>query len=261
MFIHQAMASPIILLGLLLGNLAILSPAVFAQVCGEPNSIFPNPPQTSRTEGHRQQLITRGEDTCPSPVHPLTALTSPQASDNTFSAYPSFWFFVPFHQQQLEKLEFLLYDHSETELIYSTQVPVPSSPGLIEVKLPEQVEYALRENQQYRWYFLLDCKHSRSRQPDLEVNGWITRRPLTGIISQKIHSQPILSTYLAYQDAGAWYDAVSYSAAMIRANPQDATAQTLWENLLACLQLQWVVQAEFVEAKATRKLEPQVLSE
>lgn len=261
MFVHFSVSSPVVVLCSLLSSFLLFPPAVSAQMCGEVRSTLPNAPETGRTQGTRQQLITRGAENCPAPVQPLTALISPQASDYTFSAYPSFWFFVPFSHEQVEKLEFLLYDESEMKTIYRTQLRAPSQAGLIEVKIPEQAEYALKESQQYRWYFFLDCKDSPSLQPDLEVNGWITRRPLTQNVSRKIQSAHLLSTYLAYQNHNAWYDAVTYVAEILRANPDDPSARTIWDNLLACLQLPWVAQVPFVEEKPRQQSGHRALSE
>ena len=234
-------------LAFLLGGFALFPSPVFAQMCGGSDGMLPHTPKTGRTEGSRQQLITRGEENCPSPTQPLTALTSPQASDYTFSAYPSFWFFIPFNQGEIEQLEFILYDESERKMIYTTKIQAPSQAGLIEVKLPQEAEYALKESETYRWYFFLDCKNSPSQQPDLEVNGWITRHPLTATVSEKIHSKQFLTTYLTYQNHRAWYDAVTYLAETLRHDPDQVNAQIVWENLLACLNLNWVAQAQFVE--------------
>lgn len=248
-------------LGGFLGGLMLLPLSSLAQVCGEDGVRLPSAPKTGRTEGHRQQLITRGENDCPSVSQPLTALTSSKASDYTFSAYPSFWFFVPFSKDQVAKLEFLLYDESETNLIYKTEVEVPSQAGLIEIAIPQQARYALKENQQYRWYFFLDCQNSSQEQPDLEVNGWITRRPLTATISQKIHSDQPIAVYSAYQEYGAWYDAVAVLGSSLRYHPNDFATRTIWNHLLACLELDWVTQAQFVDEPSDLPSARQVLFE
>jgi Domain of Unknown Function (DUF928) len=108
---------------------------------------------------------------------------------------------------------------NESEQLYRTHFTLPSTPGIISLRLPEQSEYALNIDQVYHWYVKLDCPES---SVNLVVDGWITR----------IESTPERDRLIADATPDIWYDSLLQVSDRLRTNPQDTVAYEQWQSLL-----------------------------
>ncbi|MCT7979653.1 DUF928 domain-containing protein [Laspinema olomoucense] len=191
-----------------------------------------NDPGTPR--GTSEPAGSRPESTCPPTETPLTAINHGNESDFTLGEYPIFFFYNPYSPENLDLIEFSLYDKGERRTIYKTQIEPSENPGIIQLRLPEEADYALEVNQTYRWYLTAYCSERRTDGPDVEINGWIHRKPMTEELEAALKN-PSIPQYITYMNEGIWYDAVSLVAQSYASNPQNQAFKEAWENLLQAL--------------------------
>jgi hypothetical protein len=202
-----------------------------AQLLGQANvnpASPPPPPTTGTPKGNSTPGTTRPEATCKQTAKPLTAINANNGSDFTISANPSLWFYTPYTQDDIKHAEFLLLDGRESTTIYEAEIKLAAKPGLIQINLPENT---LQPNQTYRWYLMVNCRASRSTEPDAVVDGWIQRKIVDGYPQQKPH---------------LWYDAIALLAKQHFQYPNNPEIQAAWNNLLKVLDKESVAQEEFV---------------
>ncbi|BAZ10288.1 hypothetical protein NIES4071_21030 [Calothrix sp. NIES-4071] len=219
---------------------------LFAQFITPPNlqaAPPPKPPSTGTPKGNSSPGTTRPEVTCKQTSKPLTALNANNGNDYTVSENPSFWFYVPYTQDDVKRVEFLLLDGQETTTIYRTEIKLAAKPGLIKVSLPANSQNSLKPNQNYRWYLMLSCRASRSDEPDVVVDGWIQRK-IFDSNPQVNKSQK----FIFYTKNNIWYDAINDLAQQRFQNPNNTDIQNAWKNLLKLLGKDWVAQEQFVDA-------------
>lgn len=205
----------------------------------------PKPPATGTPKGNSTPGTTRPEAMCKQTNKPLTALNANDGNDFTSSPYPSFWFYVPYSQNDIRHAEFVLLDGQERATIYQTTVKLATKTGLIKITLPSGSKNLLQPNQNYRWYLMLNCQGSNSDEPDVVVDGWIQYKVIN---SNLLHHQvDKLNKYIFYTKNHLWYDAVNDLAQLHFNYPDDAEIQVAWINLLKQLDKEWVAQAQFVD--------------
>lgn len=220
---------------------------LFAQVIIQPNlqaAAPPKPPSTGTPKGNSSPGTTRPEAICKQTSKPLTALNANNGNDFTVSENPSFWFYTPYTQNDVKHTEFLLLDGQESTTIYRTTIKLATKPGLIKVSLPVNPQNSLQPNQNYRWYLMLNCRASRSDEPDVVVDGWIQRKVFNSN-PQTNKSQK----FIFYTKNNIWYDAVNNLAEQRLQYPNDTNIQDAWKNLLKQLGKEWVTQEQFVNAE------------
>jgi Domain of Unknown Function (DUF928) len=209
----------------------IANPASLRSETNQQNSSDPPAaPSTGTPSGNPTPGTTRPEATCPKTNKPLTALIANNGSDYTDSEYPTFWFYVPYDPNQISKIEFLLLNGKERQTIYRTAIRLADKSGIIKITIPSQPQYALKIDEDYRWYLLLDCNPDRSDEPDRVVDGWVQRKPT--------NSQQAL-----------WYDRITDLAEQYAANPENRELQADWANLLESMGYGWVVPEPFVSSE------------
>ncbi len=211
----------------------------------KPLSQLPDPPDRGTPEGNSEPATTRPESVCPPTDKPLTAINHGRGSDHTLAEYPTWFFYSPYTRETVGSLEFFLYDEMERRTIYRTSIPLGETPGILQIKLPEQPNYALEVNQTYRWYLTAYCSENRDEGPDVELDGWIYRRPMTEELAVQLENTTILP-YLTYMKEGIWYDAVRDIGQIYASNPQNQTFQNGWETLLQMLGREHLIQAPFL---------------
>lgn len=205
----------------------------------------PQPPATGTPKGNSTPGTTRPEAMCKQTSKPLTALNANNGNDFTASAYPSFWFYVPYSQNDVKRAEFLLLDGQEHKTIYHTAIQLAKKPGLIEITLPRNPQTSLNPNQNYRWYLMVNCYTSRSDEPDIVVDGWIQRKIVDGDRWQNLQTDES-QKLIFYTKNNLWYDAVNYLAELHFQYPHDAGIQAAWNNLLKRLNKESVAQEAFI---------------
>lgn len=208
----------------------------------------PKPPDTGTPSGNSTPATTRPKTTCQETDKPLTALLANNGSDLTVSEYPKFWFYIPYASEEISYMEFLLLNGTERETIYHTAVKLKKQPGSIEIAIPAEPKYALKVNENYRWRFNLDCEPDRTTEPDLVVDGWIRRIPLTPQLENQLEAVKPLQ-YSIYRDNFIWYDAIANLAELHFAEPENRELSDAWANLLQSLDLDWVIPKPFADSE------------
>ncbi|QLE39991.1 DUF928 domain-containing protein [Nostoc sp. C052] len=205
----------------------------------------PPPPATGTPKGNSTPGTTRPEATCKQTNKTLTALNANNGNDFTNSPYPSFWFYVPYTQDDVKHADFLLLDGQEHKTIYHTAIKLAAKPGLIKITLPTNSQNLLDPNQNYRWYLMVNCYTSHSDEPDVVVDGWIQRKIVDGDRWQNLQTDES-QKLIFYTKNNLWYDAVNDVAELHFQYPNDAGIQAAWNNLLKQLNKESVAQEAFV---------------
>lgn len=229
LLIYSAMA-----IGISLTSLFTNPAFVTAQTPTLTKSELPEAPDTGTPPGNSKPAGTRPESVCPPTEKPLTAINHGNRSDYTLAEYPTLVFYTPYARETVSSLEFFLYDETERRTIYNTSITLGETPGILQLKLPEQPEYALEVNQTYRWYLIAYCSENHDDGPDIEIDGWIYRRPMTEELATQLQNPTILP-YLTYMKEGIWYDAVRDIGQIYASDSQNQAFQTGWETLLEVL--------------------------
>ena len=168
-----------------------------------------------------------GPQACSSESKSLIALIPIENPVLTTKSYPSFLFYLPDKPSAISYGEFSLFTADEKTRVYSANVTLESTPGIIKIDLPTSSQYALKANKPYHWYFKIHCKHeadkSELNSPTLlDVDGWIKRVTLTPNRASKIEAA----------SPDIWYDAIALAAENLIATPQDSTTRDRWLKLL-----------------------------
>jgi hypothetical protein len=150
----------------------------------------------------------------------------------TSEAQPTFWFNVPY-PDGTAKAQFVLKDENDTE-VYQTAVTLSAKPGIIGVRLPEQI--ALQPDKVYHWYFKvrLTCLN----QPLEYVEGLIERREVEAIVAQQLQTASPLQKAQLFAEAGIWHDAVTTLAELHLADKQTGEQIENWQSLMQSVGLE-----------------------
>lgn len=205
----------------------------------------PKPPKTGTPSGNTTPGTTRPEISCPVTPKPLTAIVANQGEDFTLEEYPTFLFYIPYPAQKVSLMEFLLLDKTQTHTIYRTLIKANPQAGIIKIQLPPQTGQALAVNNTYYWRFNLDCEPDRT-VPDLVVQGWIKRVPITAETSTQLQSAK-LPEYLIYQRQGIWYDAIAQLAKSHFTDPNNTQLTQAWNETLESLKIEWLIGEPLVD--------------
>jgi hypothetical protein len=204
-----------------------------------PNNVaaLPKPPNTGTPTGNSTPGTTRPSAACPETPKPLTAIVANNGKDFTLSAHPTFWFYIPYGSEALSRMEFLLLNGNERETIYQTNIQLTDKPGIIKITLPNEPKYALIVNQDYRWRLNLDCRQDRSIEPDLAIDGWIRRVPMTAQLESQLKTS---TAEQIYRENEIWYDAIDLLASSRFSGAPGARTNPIWHDLLQTLNLPWI---------------------
>lgn len=206
-------------------------------------SIFytPPPPPDRGAPGSRGEGASRG---CTAGSQPLMALAPEQTLSATSGAapltqvwgltsteHPRFWFSVPYDPAKVSAIEFVL-QNNQDQTLYRTPIPVPSTPGIISVKLPSTVS-GLETNQQYHWFLKVRavCEPNQATTLDY-VEGWVQRTRLDKELSDRLTQATLLQQAALYAENGIWYDALTTLAELKLAQPEDRAIAQDWTDLL-----------------------------
>ncbi|MEB3356291.1 MAG: DUF928 domain-containing protein [Synechococcales bacterium] len=153
----------------------------------------------------------------------LRALVPVESPVLTASDYPTFFFYVPFGKEVVERVEFsILRWPGERERHYKAVLSLPEEPGILSVSLPPNPDYALEAGQHYRWYFHVYCQDGMPQQPDLTVNGVI----------QRVVPTPERDRQIQSGSPAIWHDALARVAEQLQASPGDEEILERWRSLL-----------------------------
>lgn len=93
----------------------------------------------------------------------------------TISKNPGLWFYIPYSQNAIKGIDFLLKD-DQNNLIYSSSLDRVLETGVVGIKFPLSLK--LEERKYYHWYLHVRCEESVHGQREI-VDGWIGVIPST----------------------------------------------------------------------------------
>ncbi|MBD2430028.1 MULTISPECIES: DUF928 domain-containing protein [Fischerella] len=189
-------------------------------------------PDTGTPNGQRVPGGTRPGQivACKQLDQPITALVPENAKGLTTAEYPSFWFYIPYRPQDIYSIEFSLHDQQEKTTLYRTFPKLAKTPGIIGITLPPNPKNSLQLNQNYHWYFKVNCNSQAiSQEDDVVLEGWVTR------------IQPNSNDVI-------WYDELTNLAKNYMFNPNNSKIKNKWENLLKSVGLQGLASAPIVSS-------------
>lgn len=194
-------------------------------------------PTTGRRRGGTSRRIG-----CPSLSTPLTALVPSDETGNkslqssTIAEFPSFWVYLPTLPKEITTGEFVLQD-KEGKDIYRTQVKLSQKAGVMGIELPNQPQYALKNGNQYRWYFSILCGNTDKKSGYIHVDAWIKRIAATPALLQELEANKS-EQYKVYEKNDILHDAISNLAALRAASPNSSKLAQDWKQLLTSLKLE-----------------------
>ncbi|MCC5645544.1 DUF928 domain-containing protein [Nostoc sp. CHAB 5824] len=212
-----------------------------------PNSIqnsFQQPklPRNGAPTGRRRAGAGRNPE-CPSSLTRLTALVPGDEGKSflasTVAENPTFWFYVPELPETARFAEFVLQvqDGREVQNVYRTPLTLSGKPGVISITLPLQSQYSLKTDKKYHWYFQIYCGDPEKTSDNFYVDGFVQRQALTEALDSQLKiAKP--REYIAYSANNIWYDALTNLGQLLRPNPQNATLNKDWVDLLNAVGLQ-----------------------
>jgi Domain of Unknown Function (DUF928) len=189
-----------------------------------------NPPKRGTARG---TVGTGSRGNCRSTAKPLTLLAGSDGLEQTVSAYPTFWFYVPYSPDETTSGEFSLQE-GEADL-YRTAFRLPTSPGIVSITLPRSVA-PLQIGKEYRWYVDINCpsvKPSRNLTP-ASVTGMVKRVAISERLAQTLSTAktPWQRT-TSYASHGLWFDTLTELAQLRLHQPQDQAVKQAWVQLLS----------------------------
>ncbi|MGA9380518.1 MAG: DUF928 domain-containing protein [Phormidium sp.] len=175
--------------------------------------------------GDRDGGGSRGN--CPAIKPSLTALIPISNFGTTLAERPTFWFYVPYSNQQVTSGEFVLQNRERNDII---RIPfkLPNQPGYVSFTIPPTAP-SLEVNKDYRWYFNVYCDPKKTSSP-MTVEGWIQRIPITPEIQSQINANQS-QKYVVYERNGIWFDAIADLAELRMKNPNNSTLSDAWNRL------------------------------
>ena len=209
---------------------------------------LPTPPQTGTPKGNKTPGATRPENLCPQNNQPLTALVANNSKDYTLSAYPTFWFYIPYQPSAIKYLEFALKNPQTNTTVYRTAIKPQNNSGIINVNIPQEEKFALQNGNNYIFELILSCEGNESYESDVMVNGWIKKLAMNNELQAQITQISPLEAYQFYLNNEVWYDAINQIAQLYFNNSDNPRLKQEWLDLLELLQQQQLSQEVFVES-------------
>lgn len=211
----------------------------------------PKLPRNGAPTGRRRAGAGRNPE-CPNSLTRLTALVPGDAEESflasTVAENPTFWFYVPQLPQTTRYGEFVLQvlDGKDVQNVYRTPLTLSGKPGIVSITLPSRSQYSLKADKKYRWYFHIYCGDPQKTSDNFYVDGFVQRQVLTEAIDSQLKASKSRE-YIVYSANDIWYDALTNLAQLRRANPQDATINQYWVDLLNVVGLQNIAKEPIVE--------------
>jgi len=157
----------------------------------------------------RKPAGTRGPCTpTKQPFTPLLPLTDAdyKFSGFTLKAYPTFWFYIPYPSNTINRGAFFIEDLQEGTRNYQVSFQLPETPGFVKISLPITA-IPLELNKQYHWQFTLYCT---SHDPtDLSQSIWhngLIERLDSQNLEPKTATALVMDQMQFYQENRLWYD-------------------------------------------------------
>jgi hypothetical protein len=164
----------------------------------------------------------------------------------TASEHPTIWFYIPYHQDSISRIDFSLIDGDNLtkKTVFKNAIKRPTQPGIVSFSLP-QTSTPLTVDRLYQWELKLTMKRQLDRE--ISVKGWIQRVALNNQLNDSINQAPLDRQAALYAENGFWYDALSSLAQLRREQPQDLALIQDWQNLLKSIELGKLANKPFVK--------------
>ena len=193
------------------------------------------PTDIGRSGSPRKRVIGGSRDTCPKDTNlpAIVALVPSTIFGFTTQVQPTLWFYLPYLPGENLSMEFELQDEQ-----HKTKQTLPLTlnrelPGIISLKLPQ--EMALEPNREYRWLLHIRCGSEAGSVPDT-LMGIIQRRPASPELEHALNQAVTpRERWIAYAEAGIWFDALTELGTLYRADADNPTLQQDWNTLLSVL--------------------------
>jgi hypothetical protein len=206
-----------------------------------------NPRRRSQTaSGRSRGGSVRGR--CVAPERADTRLTALIPNTNlglTISAYPTFWFYIPYQRtDDINTAEFMLLDADRRPVLTkSVLVNLPETPGIVRFSLSPSAQ-PLDIGQEYNWHFSINCSlRHPSRNPG--VSGWVRRVAEPPELAARLNTLPDQQHYLAYAEHEIWYEVLTELSQYRDRYPED------WSVMLQSMNL-----PEAVAQSSIHELQP-----
>ncbi len=147
----------------------------------------------------------------------------------TTSERPTFWFYVPYADNNKLEAKFWLHN-KEGNQIYEKTFRLQNTPGIVKITLPETVSPLVLEDL-YPWHFSVIC-NGTGRLKDDFVYGGVERISITSDLEKQLEGNNPRERIAVYAQQGLWFDALTALAEMRLANPQDKRLAQDWADLL-----------------------------
>ena len=117
--------------------------------------------------------------------------------------------------------------NAQHQSLYQTSVAVSGDEGVVAIALPDEVVLDL--NQDYQWYFALEC--ADSLYPSTPIGGWVRRiEPDTAM--QTVYEQsPSIEQAAELSAMGLWYDTLAALHAIAPIDEPSEEAMLYWQAL------------------------------
>ncbi|MBH8574931.1 DUF928 domain-containing protein [Nostocaceae cyanobacterium CENA369] len=211
----------------------------------------PKLPRNGAPTGRRRAGAGRSPD-CPSNLTQLTALVPGDGEKSvlasTVTENPTFWFYVPQLAQTTRYGEFVLQvlDGKDAQNVYRTPLTLVGKAGIISITLPAQPQYFLKADKKYHWYFHIYCGDPEKTSDNFYVDGFVQRQVLTEALDSQLKSAKP-KEYIVYNANNIWYDTLTNLGQQRHINPQNATIDKDWVDLLNAVGLQDIAQEPIVQ--------------
>jgi hypothetical protein len=212
-------------------------------------------PDEGDPKGRRRGGTSRREG-CPALKTPITALVPGEETNgtsflaSTVAEYPTVWVYVPELPTNLRSGEFVLQDEEGND-VFRTPITLQGLPGAIAINLPQNPQYALKQNSKYHWFFRVYCGDPQNHPEYIFVDAWMQRVVLSPDLQWQLETAKPRD-YTAYAAHNVWYDAVTNLAELRRTNPGERVLTQEWTNLLKAVGLE-----ELAEAPVVQRYSPQ----
>lgn len=216
-----------------------------------------NFPRNGTPTGRRQGGARRNG--CPDLKEPVTALIPGEETVTesisflalTVSEYPTFWVYVP-ELPIKERLGEFVFQDERGKNIYRTSLTLPEKSGVIGISLPQNPQYALKQDNKYQWYFKVYCGNTQNTSDYYYVKAWVQRVALTPKLESELRTAKS-EEYIVYAVSQIWQDALTNLAQLRSTNSASSVLAQDWTDLLKAVGLEEFAGAPIVQGYSPAK--------
>lgn len=195
-----------------------------------PQSDRSEPTNDTESDGRPPNRVSGADrDNCSGSDLPLTALIPSSSTGLTVSEYPTLWFYIPYHQNNVSTGEFIIND-DEGNQVYRGFFELKNTPGVVKIQVPNEMDNRLDVDREYNWFFKLFC-NSQDPASYVFVEGNMKRVSMTVNLKNKLESATEKS-YMIYARHGIWYDALTSLAEELQIQPNNEVLKHNWRRML-----------------------------